>query len=309
MFTNLKNKFRLYIKTFFDEFEERMLFYIRSESLLKSALFSNNSGISKNLYIQEKRIIISLTTYDKRIHDVYLTIESLMQQTIMPNKIVLWLANEMKNSYIPKTLQNQLSRGLEIRYCKDLRSYKKLIPALKTFPEDIIITVDDDILYNHDFVENLITEYTKEPHCIHCGWAKHLSVGEDGKLMPWKKCPKRPEEEIKKSFLNLPIGCAGVLYPPHSLDMEVFNENVFMNICKYADDIWFKAMTLKAGYPCKAIRKDIHNFMYIDNPICRHQGLTLVNISKDMNNIQIQAVFDKYNLHNLLIDKNQENED
>ena len=300
MFRHIKNKFYSYFKSQSAELEEKMLFHIRAESLQHDTLYTMEKGVSEDYNINGQRIIISLTTYEKRFYDVYLTIESLMHQTVKPNKIVLWLADDMKGLDIPITLQNQQKRGLEIKYTKDTRSYKKLIPSLKEFPEDILITADDDVLYNHDFIENLVNAYIKEPHCIHCGWAKHLAVGQDGKLMAWRDCPKAPEEEIKPSFFNLPIGCAGILYPPHSLDNEVFNEEVFLDICKYADDIWFKAMTLKAGYPCKAIRKDIHNYMYIDNPICRHQGLTLVNISKDMNNVQIQAVFNKYNLHHLL---------
>lgn len=300
MIRKLKQHIFVYFQQFFDALEKKTLFHVKAETLLNHVLNSETQGVSSASSLEGKKVVVSLTTYEKRFYDVYLTIESIMQQTMKPNKIVLWLGDEMKNLQIPLTLQKQQKRGLEIRYTKDIRSYKKLIPSLKEFPEDIIITVDDDVLYNHDFVENLVNAYIKEPHCIHCGWAKHLAIGDDGKLMPWKDCPKRPEEEVKASLFNLPIGCAGVLYPPHSLDMEIFNEEIFMDICKYADDIWFKAMTLKAGFPCKAIRNDIHNYMYIDNPSCKHQGLTTINISKDMNNKQIQAVFDKYNLHSKL---------
>ena len=293
----------MYIQQFFDALEKRMLFHQRAETLQGYSLHSDTPDTATEPVIDGRLLIVSLTTYDKRLYDVYLTIESIMQQTVKPNKIILWLAEDMKNVEIPITLQRQQLRGLEIRYTKDIRSYKKLIPTLKEYPNDFIITIDDDVLYNHDMIELFLSEYRKEPHCIHCGWAKHLAVGKDGKLMRWKACPKRPEEEVKASFLNLPIGCAGILYPPHSLDNEVFNEDVFLDFCKYADDIWFKAMTLKAGYPCKALRKDIHNYLYIDNPICQHQGLTLVNISKDMNNVQLQSVFDKYDLHKLLKEK------
>lgn len=297
MIRKLKNHIFVYIQQFFDELEKKMLFHIRAESLQKLTLNSVEQGVCYDPVIEGKQVIVSLTTYEKRFYDVYLTIESILQQTMKPNRIILWLGEEMKDFQIPLTLHKQQERGLEIRYTKDIRSYKKLIPTLKEFPDDVIITVDDDVLYNHDFIENLVNAYLKEPHCVHCGWAKHLALGDNGKLMPWRDCPKRPEEEIKTSLFNLPVGCAGILYPPNSLDKEVFNEEVFMDICKYADDIWFKAMSLKASYPCKAICKNLHNYMYVDNPSCKHQGLTLINISKDMNNKQIQAVFDKYNLH------------
>jgi hypothetical protein len=35
--------------------------------------------------------------------------------------------------------------GLEIRTCRDLRSVKKLVPALEEFPRAFIATADDDL--------------------------------------------------------------------------------------------------------------------------------------------------------------------
>lgn len=32
-------------------------------------------------------------------------------------------------------------------------------------------------------------------------------------------------------------GVGGILYLPHSLDKEVFNDDVFMDICLNADDV------------------------------------------------------------------------
>ena len=48
-------------------------------------------------------VVVSLTTFGNRIHNVHLAIESIMQGTVKPNKIVLWLAeDEFKNKNLPK---------------------------------------------------------------------------------------------------------------------------------------------------------------------------------------------------------------
>lgn len=287
----------MYIQQFFDALEKRMLFHQRAETLQGYSLHSDTPGTATEPVIDGRLLIVSLTTYDKRLYDVYLTIESIMQQTVKPNKIILWLAENMKDVEIPITLQRQQQRGLEIRYTKDIRSYKKLIPTLKEFPNDFIITIDDDVLYNHDMIELFLSEYRKEPHCIHCGWASQLALDANGQLD--RKWEKDPIKEVEISMRNLPVGCAGVLYPPHCFAKEVMAEEVFMSICKYADDVWFKSMTLKNGYPCKAVRSDIHNYRFIDNPGCVHKGLTLIN--GEQNSVQIKAVFDKYELNTLII--------
>ena len=135
---------------------EELLFNVKSELLKSCFLSTTESGVSQER-ISDTEVIVSLTTYSKRFYEVYLTIESIMQGTVKPNRIILWLADEMKNLPIPVSLQRQMERGLEIGYTKDIRSFKKLIPTLKEHPESVIITIDDDALYEYDLIENLLS--------------------------------------------------------------------------------------------------------------------------------------------------------
>ena len=48
-------------------------------------------------------------------------------------------------------------RGLEIRECDNLRSFKKLVPALQTFPNAFIVTADDDLYFAPNWLETLAT--------------------------------------------------------------------------------------------------------------------------------------------------------
>ena len=53
-------------------------------------LTSQEIGTTDESY-PEGQLIISLTSYGNKLQLLYLTIESLLHQTIKPNKIILWL--------------------------------------------------------------------------------------------------------------------------------------------------------------------------------------------------------------------------
>ena len=281
---------KLFLKSQFDQ---------RRHILEQNILFCSQKGISDSLYC-DHQIIVSLTTYGKRIYDVHLTIESIMEQTILPNKIVLWLDYSFENKDLPKALSLLQSKGLEIRYCNDIRSYKKLIPSLLAYPNDAIITIDDDVIYEFDFLERMIMEYLREPSYIYCHRYHRMKFDKKGNLLPYCKWD-RVSDDLTPSILNFPTGVGGVLYPPHSLDEEVLNESVFMGICQYADDVWFKAMSLKSSVKIKKVfSHNKYSEDFILNPNVQDISLQNINVDNGMNDKQIQAVFTRYNLYPLL---------
>lgn len=220
-------------------------YQIKSDNMKEKTLCCKNMGVSTHP-ICDKEVIVSLTSYGNRIYDVYLAIESIMQGTIKPNRIILWLSDELKNEKLPKTLQMQATRGLEVEYCKDIRSYTKLIPALRKYPDSIIITIDDDAIYDFDIVEKLVKAYQKYPYDIHANRIHRITVDDRGEIESynnWKWC----YNDYDVSSFNFLTGVGGVLYPPNSLDNAVFDKDVFLNICKTADDVWFYLMALKKG--------------------------------------------------------------
>lgn len=226
---------------------ERLIEHQCAIYLWDKTLHCKESGVSDKRYCEEE-IVVSLTSHGNRIHDVHLAIESIMQQTIKPNRIILWLAkDEFEGKTLSVALQMQQKRGLEIAFCEDLKSYKKLIPSLKRFPEACIITIDDDLAYNPNVVEKLINCHKNNPTSI-CALRMHEVILDDnGKPLPytnWSLCIEECPENNRLAFFT---GGGGVLYPPHCFTDEVFNKDVFMDICGTADDVWFNAMRLLNG--------------------------------------------------------------
>ena len=66
---------------------------------------------------------------------------------------------------MPKELKELMKRGLEIRFCKDIGPHGKLIYALKEFPDAIVVTADDDMIYPKDWLEKLFESYKKKYRC------------------------------------------------------------------------------------------------------------------------------------------------
>lgn len=270
------------------------------ERLQKSALHSTQYGVIEGL-VSDKPIAVSLTTHGKRIDTVYLTIESLLQQTLRPNHIILYIGEEEFQSLnqLPLVLQKQTERGLTIRFVKDQRSYTKLLPALREYPEACVITVDDDLLYPPYLVEQLVKGHQSHPEAICCRTSLTLSFTPDHQLQPFSTFSygiPSYEDSISNSYL--PEGFNGVLYPPHSLPEEVFNEDLFMHLSPTADDLWFKAMSLLAGIPILRLHNstDLWYDIYRDESV-QDIALSKENVDRGGNDIQLKALFDHYNLY------------
>ncbi len=192
-------------------------------------------------------IIVSITSFPKQLPTLHLVIETILRQSVKPDKIILYLTSaQIKNiEYLPKRLLSLRKRGLEIILCPDeIRSHTKYYYAFKTYPEDIIITVDDDLYYRSDLIESLLKNAASNPECIIANWVKEIIPGKNN----YNEWPDPlPIQKKSKNFLILGVG--GVLYPPNSVHHDIFNIENIKNLSLTADDIWLTAMLLKKGTP------------------------------------------------------------
>jgi hypothetical protein len=293
MIKKISRKIRSYLRL--DTLIKEINVQNRVNMLNYSVLNNNNLGITEERYT-DKDIIVSLTTYGKRLNQVYLTIESLMQQSLKPNKIVLWLDKNYQKKRLPQLLNNQINRGLEIKYCDDVRSYTKLVPALQEYPNDVIITVDDDLYYDINVLENLVSAYLQDMSLIYYNRGHKIRLQKNGGIAPYRKWSWNMTS-LDVSVLNFPTGVGGVLYPPNSFNQEVFNQEVFLNICPFADDVWFKAMALFNDKLSKKVETiSILGEEYLENISVQDIALHHQNIGQRKNDLQVKAVFEKYNL-------------
>lgn len=185
---------------------------------------------------------------------------------------VLYLATEefpRREENLPRELLNLRSERFEIRWTKNIRSYKKLIPALKDFPDDIIITFDDDLLFRPELIERLLVGYRQHPEMIQCHRITNISFDAAGNV----KTSHMPYD--KPTYLNKLSGGAACLYPPHSLHEEVLRENKFMTLAPTSDDIWFWLMGVLNGRRVNVVENNLDTLNYI--PGTQDVALSLIN--------------------------------
>ena len=277
------------------------------DELNQCTLNSSLSGTS-TAHISSEEVIVSLTTHSYRLYDVYLAIESIMQGTMLPNRIILWLSNDYRGVTMPVTLQKQMKRGLEVRYCEDIRSYTKLLPALAEFPDSSIVTIDDDIIYPMDMLELLVNAHNASEKCICANWIHYIPDNLKEKYVSLLDWPMATGS-VADSPLLFFEGFGGVLYPPDSLAKEVFDRDVFLDICRFADDVWFNAMSLIKGTKIRYSNPRPGLLKCLGNKDVQSIALRNVNSENDcLNDIQIKNVFDKYGVFDIISKLHQENQ-
>lgn len=285
----------LHVKKTIDEQVRKQL---RIHDVEKNVRCNTTMGVSETLY-DNMELIVSLTTYSRRIHQAHLVIESLLEQTLKPNRVILWLdRDEFSLENIPIKLIELCKRGLQIEFCENLRSYKKLIPSLRRYPDSAVITADDDILYPDDFVERLYKAYKKSPDRIYF-YRGHKMLIQRGILRPYNEWEFEAELN-EASLLAFPTGGGGALYTTDLLDHEVANSEVFMSLAPTADDVWFKAMSLKRGILCEQVKIECpfrEKFQFLD--AMDDMALAKTNLMQGKNDEQIEAVFRRYDLYKL----------
>lgn len=257
------------------------------------------------------KLIVSLTSFPERIPEIFFNLYSLLNQTIQPDMLILWLAEEQfpnKEKDLSERVMGLQKYGLSIRWCKDIKSYKKLILSLKEYPNDIIVTADDDIYYPENWLEVLYNSYLRETQHIHCYRAHRITFndkGEIGSYNTWPKCISTKDV----SYANFFTGCGGVLYPPGSLHKDILNEELFMKLCPTADDIWFWAMAVLNNTKIRVVDNNLTEIYIIPEvEFGLKDGIKLYKVNIHANDGQLKNVIDFYKQNLMdIINEKQEN--
>jgi hypothetical protein len=193
-----------------------------------------------------RELILSLTSYPARFGTLHLTLACLLDQTVRPDRTILWLAQDDMRE-LPATVRELEMRGLEIRLCDDLRSFKKLIPALEEFPSAYLVTADDDLYYRRDWLETLVDGAKDD--AIVCHRAHRIKRGLGGSLAPYLQWESDVQDQRARGLTTdiLPTSGAGALYPPGSLAPIVTDRSKFQRLCPDSDDLWFYWCARMAG--------------------------------------------------------------
>ena len=123
-------------------------------------------------------IIVSLTSWTKRIGNVRAVVASLLDQTMMPDRIEINLSLDefpKRTADLPSDLQKFIldnSKIVKVNWVKGNDGvFKKFIPTLKKYPLEkfYLLSCDDDWIYRKDYIKLMmfyLDQFKADTFCL-----------------------------------------------------------------------------------------------------------------------------------------------
>ncbi|MCQ2603527.1 MAG: glycosyltransferase [Spirochaetia bacterium] len=245
--------------------------------------------------LRNKKLIVSLTTYPARIDGIHFVLTAIINQTYKADKIILCLVrSEFENSgkNLPKTLLTLVdSKQVEIHWYDDnLRPHNKYFYAFHKYPKDLVVTVDDDILYDNKLLESLYISYLLHPDCISTLRTHLMLFNKDGSIKSYNDWVHSYDYCLNiPSMALLATGVGGCLYPVELMKSEYYNKELISHLCLAADDLWLKMIEVMNNIPvvnCYPARK----LRYI--PETQETALWKSNVTENKNDIFMKNILE-----------------
>ncbi len=235
----------------------------------------------------DKGIILSMTSYPKRIGSVSKVIERLFYQSIKASKILLWLSLcefPEKEKNLPRELVDiEGKNGFEICWVEEnLRSHKKYYHAFQKYKDYIIITVDDDICYSSTMVEELLNSYVQFPNAISARNVRIMLRHAD-RIADYELWDGNSEGYKKSERMDLcAIGWGGVLYPPHIYRDRWFDTEAIESLSPDQDDLWLKYNEILDGIPVVYTGQESQDVVMMEAQECALHKLNMCGKQNDI---------------------------
>lgn len=247
----------------------------------------------KQLDFIMKRIVVSMTSYPKRIRNVSISIYLLLEkQTVKPDEIHLWLSVEEfpnKEKDLPEDL------NLVVQSCEkvslhwlDRNTYvHKRHEIFKTVGDAYVFLIDDDVRYADNLIETVVGKAEKYPGTIVCynRYDRHRYSGKHilyGQPTP----PNYPPDVNEYRWCGQSMIPSSV-YPKECLTEE--NQRIRDNTSPVSDECWFQPWIVKNDIP-------IVHCSYgwgedIDKDNGKKQGLVAWSHQKDENGYERRDIW------------------
>jgi hypothetical protein len=234
-------------------------------------------------------VIVSLTTYGRRLDSVAYTIESIAAGRVRPRRLVLWLDDADAYEHRPESVRRLERRGLEVGLTTNYGPHTKYFPTLAGaiaagLP---IVTADDDILYPRTWLSGLLDAAASHPGVVNCYRASVVSVA-DGHIAGYDSWPRCTDTVT--SVTRFATGVAGVHYPLAMLEALADRGEEFLARCPRADDIWLHWVALRAGIEVRQLAAKPVHFPII--PGTQAQSLMAENVVGGANDRWIEGLYD-----------------
>lgn len=243
-------------------FSEFFRFFSHYRPIFNIVTRFNASGLGDYLGVNELKrevpIVVSLSSSETNFDDLELTLYSIFNQSVLPDRVILWLSDFYDLTEVPYSITRYIKNGLEIRFVDNKKSFTKIIYALKELQNSIIITADDSILYPRDWLKKLYHSYISSPKDIHVHMAYKI-VTNHSKISSCREWTEYAKDETA-SFQYFPECSCGVLYPPNCFVRDVFREDIYDKKVNASWDVWSWIMAIVSNRKIRLVKNHISLF-------------------------------------------------
>lgn len=228
---------------------------------------------------------VSMTSWRPRLPDLPLVLLSLLQQSVRPPLINVWLATSDFDLLDSSVKERFAPYGVRFAISDDLGPHKKWLPMIEQGTREPFVICDDDILYPRDWLKNLTHEDRDDSYVgVRCHRIQYDVAGIPLPYSEWSKDIRWEPTPSSDLFIT---GCGGAIIRPARLAEEFLNRARILECCPKADDIWLKAAHAAAGIPCYKTR---YSFPCLEIPGTFETGLLQTNVDDGGNDNQVKAV-------------------
>lgn len=223
----------------------RVLIRLLANAILPIVLHRSKANLDSS---KDSPIVVSLTSFPRRINHVWMVIETMLCQTYKPSSVVLWLSKvqfpkELED--MPTSLLDQTKRGLQIRFVEgDVRSHKKYYYAFHEFEDKYVVTLDDDIFYPTYFLESMMRCKKEHPNDIIASFGSKYTWDSNENKIDYIPGPAPTKVSLKDSLFGTG---GGTLFEPTSIIDKMDDLEVIFKMCPTEDDMYINALTKVSG--------------------------------------------------------------
>jgi hypothetical protein len=237
------------------------------------------------IFWRRNLLTVNLTTTYQRLKLCKITLVSLLMQTRLPDRIVVWvskepylrdegIANDDLVNQLVKSLPGINSEIISVRWVKNTGPYRKLIPMLReAAPEDIIVTADDDIFYGENWLKNLVEAYDATSNTLVAARVRKIKTnfyGVNKSYLYWKIITK--PTTVYDDFV-VTFGGGVALNRNMFREEDIFNEE-YLRLAPTADDLWFSKLVRQNNTKVKVLPNALQEINFIEH----NDGLNNHNI-------------------------------
>lgn len=240
--------------------------------------------------------VISMSVLPSRFEGLKPTLNSLTDQSVLPEKIIInlprFFKRDQSNYEIPDFVRHHPL--VQINWIdEDLGPATKLLPALNMYeaePDKLIIVVDDDQIYSRQMIENYIhhAEQLPDAALTLSGWTVPESFNHANKVQIYGAIVRvyRKDTSIKQPMrVDCLQGAASFAVRPKLFDDRVFNFENAPKEAFFVDDIWISGNLSRTGSAVYVIPAPFRFGRFVSLRQSTKFGLsTTVNATHDNNN-------------------------